>query len=222
MGIIPDMTDWLDYTILALGILFLVVGAALLFTALRGNQNGSPYAVGQMAARRAARRMLANGLGLIGLGVLLMGLWYLFTRPPDPAIVAASATATAAALPTPVPPTATLPPTFTPSPEIPTSTPSPIPSATPTPTATLPPTATPTPLALAGSRAQVNSVDGLNLRSAPGGEIVVMLDDGTEVTLLDGYDTSGQFFWRQVALDDGAQGWVAESFLVFLTPTPDP
>lgn len=216
------MIDWLDYAIFGLGVLFVLVGALLLLGNLRP-RSGEVYAVGRLEARRSAQRAVANGFGLLGLGAVLLLTWFLFRAPPDPGSTPAAATATAVAQQPPTPTTEPTPTsTITPSPIPPTSTPSPTPAPSLTPTQTLTPSPTPTPLAPDGAAAVVNSVDGLNLRRAPGGDVLTLLDDGATVTLLDGYETSGDFFWRRVRAADGTEGWVAERFLIVPTATPEP
>ena len=126
-------------------------------------------------------------------------------------------------LPTPVP-TATFTPTRTPTPTLtpvpPTSTFTPTVTFTPTrtpvpPTATLTPTPTPR-LALVAAAVG----NGINYRTEPGGTIIAVLSNGTQVQVLPGTVEKDDQVWVQIVTPQGTLGWVLESLLAIVTPTP--
>jgi hypothetical protein len=135
------------------------------------------------------------------------------------------------ALPTPIPsetPTPTQ--TFTPSPTLtpsltpvpPTQTPTSTATATITPSPTLTITPSPTPV-----YAVVNAVEGGGavLRDQPGfgTEIITTVSNGTRVEILSekpSEDAQG-YFWHNVRIPDGREGWMLESTLLVATPAPD-
>ena len=139
--------------------------------------------------------------------------------------------------------TRTPPPTVTPSPtrtpRTPTLTPTITPTRTPRPatvtvtlTGTRPPTATRTP-SRTPTRTTVpptsqfppgvygvaviniqNSARTANVRqSPPNGPVLAALRGGTELEVLELYETINGVLWRQVRLEDGTVGWIAASFL---------
>jgi len=69
------------------------------------------------------------------------------------------------------------------------------------------------PVVVRTDAARINTTDGepLNLRSAPGGSLLVALPNGTLVTVLGGPRTVDGLQWWQVRAADGVAGWVAES-----------
>lgn len=135
------------------------------------------------------------------------------------------------ALPTQIPsetPTPTQ--TFTPSPTLtPSLTPVP-PTLTPTSTATVTITPSPTQTITPSPTpvyAVVNAVEGGGavLRSQPGfgTEIITTVSNGTQVEILSekpSEDTQG-YFWHNVRIPDGREGWMLESTLLVATPAPD-
>jgi hypothetical protein len=59
-----------------------------------------------------------------------------------------------------------------------------------------------------------NSTRTANLReSPPNGRVLAMLPGGTELEVLELYETIDGVLWRQVRLEDGTVGWIAASFL---------
>lgn len=135
------------------------------------------------------------------------------------------------ALPTPIPsetPTPTL--TFTPSPTL-------TPSLTPvpptlTPTASLTPSITPTPTQTPSPSptpifAIVNAADGGGaiLRAQPGfgTDVITSVSNGTTVQILSAKPAEdGQgYFWHNVRIPDGREGWMLESTLLVATPAPE-
>lgn len=80
------------------------------------------------------------------------------------------------------------------------------------------PTPTPTPVIC---RAQITDTggNGLTMRTAPGGEEIVILPEGSLVILLaDEPVSDGGFTWRNVRATGGAEGWVAQEFLTIGSP----
>jgi uncharacterized membrane protein len=123
-------------------------------------------------------------------------------------------------LPTPTPsltPTLTLTPTRTSTPIPPTATLTPTLTLTPTPTPTLTLTPTPTPI-LAIVRADLD--EGVRLRAEPGGETIGFLANGALVILLSETVEEGGIAWERVQTLDGAQGWIVQSLVAQVTPTP--
>ncbi|MFO7537680.1 MAG: hypothetical protein R6X32_06430 [Chloroflexota bacterium] len=93
------------------------------------------------------------------------------------------------------------------------------PANTPTPTPD-PDQPTPTPTAVI-CRAQITDTggNGLTMRTAPGGEEIVVLPEGSLVILLEDEPVSdGTFTWRYVRVTGGAEGWVAQEFLTIGSP----
>jgi hypothetical protein len=90
---------------------------------------------------------------------------------------------------------------------------------TPLPTSLTPePTFTPTPVVC---RAVVEGTggNGLYLRDAPQGEQLVILPDGTLLTVLDDAPIeAGGVAWRKVRAIGGEEGWAAETFLTIRAP----
>jgi uncharacterized hydrophobic protein (TIGR00271 family) len=108
--------------------------------------------------------------------------------------------------------TATLDPTSTPS-SAPTQTPTTAPTETETPTAA--PTLTPTPtFTPTPPTAIVDYPYGVNLRAEPNrsAEILMFLEEGSVVILLDGIERSGGLEWQQVAFG-GQVGWLSNEYL---------
>jgi len=115
-----------------------------------------------------------------------------------------------------------IPPTFTPTLTLtPTNTPglSLTPTFIPTATATLTstPTSTPTP----GMVQVVNtSLPPLRLFQSPGGPEIGVIRQGQVLTLLYGRQELNGLIWVQVMDNDGRVGWMPESYLYLITPTP--
>lgn len=98
----------------------------------------------------------------------------------------------------------------------PTETPTPTPTATNTPT----PTATPTP---ALAEVQITSLPPMQLRQFPGGPVIgPVLRNGSQLTVLYGYEVVGGLGWVEVVDSEGRVGWVPEIYLVILPPSATP
>ncbi len=127
------------------------------------------------------------------------------------------------------PPTAT--PTVTPGPTLTytvtrvpatrTYTPSPTPTETPTPTLTLTPTSTSTPALAVVSKAYGQTVA---IRQAPNGPAIGYVPQGTQLTVLYGYEIVDGWVWIEVVDPAGRQGWVPQFYtsVITLTPTETP
>ena len=128
------------------------------------------------------------------------------TTETDPATSDNLPTATATTQPTNTPtPTPTNTPTATP---IPTQTPTPQPTNTPT------PTLTPTPITEA--TALVNTGGStLWVKRSPGGQNLVILQDGDTVILLGGNANQAGLLWKEIKTVAGVSGWVQAQFLDF-------
>jgi uncharacterized hydrophobic protein (TIGR00271 family) len=129
--------------------------------------------------------------------------------PPTPTL---TPTATSTGIPTA---TATPTATETPTPT-PTSTHTPTPTQTPTPTLT--PSATPTPTSTPWVRYVVAvGSGGLRVRYAPGGLIMGRIDEGVQVTVLEGPVIVDNVVWYRVKSPiDHLEGWVSEEFLALV------
>jgi uncharacterized membrane protein len=115
------------------------------------------------------------------------------TRTPTPTLT-----------PTPIPPTATLTPTVTPSPTL-------TPTRTPTPTAT--------PIF---AYVDTGSAEGARIRAEPGGETIGFISNGTLVILLpETREVAGEL-WVRVVAPEGIEGWIVQSLVALVTPTPTP
>lgn len=97
-----------------------------------------------------------------------------------------------------------------------TSTPTDVPTLTPEPTATdtrVPtPTNTGTPTPPAGL-VQDTGGQGLRLRRAPGEPVIRVLQEGDQVTILDGRENAENVEWIEVRDRDGQVGWVASQYI---------
>lgn len=95
-----------------------------------------------------------------------------------------------------------------------------LPTLTPPPTLT--PTAEPTPTMPAtvtvGIRVKVGNTEGQNLRlrSGPGMDYttLVIMPEGTILTVLEGPQPSGGYEWWRLQMEDGTIGWAAANWLV--------
>jgi hypothetical protein len=113
-------------------------------------------------------------------------------------------------LPTPTP-TATPVPTATPLPTL-------APTNTPVPTAT----ATPVPVIMIGGQVVVKGTEGQQLRLRAGPalnyETLRIIDEGTQLQVMEGPQAADGFSWWQVKTTDGVIGWVAGTWLVPVVP----
>lgn len=153
---------------------------------------------------------LGGALALIGV-ILALGLSSL------------SAVATARlGLPTQTPtltPTFTVTPSLTPTPIPPTATLTLTPTRTPTLTPTHTLTPTPTPV-LAVIRSDLP--EGGRIRAEPAGQTVGFLTNGAVVVLLnETVELDGQA-WVRIQTTEGLQGWILQSLILQVTPTPTP
>lgn len=226
-------TQTIDFGILVLAGLFLLVGLILFFRGLVGRAPASLYGVQRQVARRAAYMRLLQGAGLVGVAAVLF-LAYLSFQGNEVDVPASQNEAVAPVVtsqsPTqPAEVVRTVPleePTLVATQNIslpqvtvisPTETPLPPPTEEileePTAEATAEPTTIPTETPLPYD-AVVSVIGGLNMRDAPNGNLVVLLEDGQPVNLLDGREAAGAYMWQQVETLDGLVGWVVEDFLV--------
>lgn len=126
------------------------------------------------------------------------------------------------ALPTPIPSatmTITTTPTLTLTPIPPSETPTP--THTPTTTPTLTETLTPTPTPVF-ALVQTAEGTGALLRDEPGGFVVGSYFDGTQMQVLPGEIDLEGVIWVRAIAPDGIDGWIVQSLLVPITPTPSP
>jgi hypothetical protein len=94
----------------------------------------------------------------------------------------------------------------------------PTPTITATPDVNIP-TATPTPI-ICRAVVEGTSGNGLTLRDVPGGAEIIVLPDGSILTLYqeEAAQESGGFLWRKVKSISGEEGWVAEDFISIGAP----
>lgn len=131
---------------------------------------------------------------------------------PSPTVEgdAGDATATATGTPTRVlspTPTATQTPSATP-------TASPTPTATPSPTPSPTPTITPTPIDAPTATVDADGSSIWVLRS-PGGQQLVIVDDGATLILLSRHANQGGVLWREIMTVEGLVGWIQEQYLSY-------
>jgi len=125
-------------------------------------------------------------------------------------------------LPTPIPSTTA---TITPSPSLtltplpPTGTSTPTRTSTVTPTITRSPTPTATPVYAV---VQAIEASGAVLRSEPGGPIVQSYMNGALMQVLPETQELDGVLWVRVIAPDGKTGWMVQSLLLAVTPTPTP
>lgn len=235
-------TQTIDFGILVLAGLFLLVGLILFFRGLVGRNPASFYGVQRQVARRAAYIRLLQGVGLIGVAAMLFVAYLSFQSNTD--FLPASLDEVVPPTTTSVPPTQpqevvrtvpleqpelvatqdlTLPQVTLVEPtDTPPSPPSPTAEIVEEPTAiegpieepTAEPTVVPPTETLPPYDALVSVIGGLNLRDAPDGNLIVLLEDGQPVNLLDGRERAGVYMWQQIETLDGVSGWVVEQFLV--------
>lgn len=93
---------------------------------------------------------------------------------------------------------------------------------TPSATSTTPqPTVTATPVLCRGV-VEGTGGNGLTMRDAPQGAEIIVLPDGTLLTVLeDAPIESGGLVWRKVRAVGGDEGWVAENYLTVRAPCGD-
>ncbi|MDX1687721.1 MAG: hypothetical protein R3248_07030 [Candidatus Promineifilaceae bacterium] len=112
-------------------------------------------------------------------------------------------------------PTRVLSPTPT-STQTPSATPtaSPTPTTTPSPTASPTPTITPTPID--APTATVDS-DGSSIWvfRSPGGQQLVIVEDGATLILLSRHANQGGVLWREIMTVEGLVGWIQEQYLSY-------
>lgn len=123
-------------------------------------------------------------------------------------------------LPTPTPtitPTLTNTPTLTLTPVPPTATPTA--TLTPSLTVTLTPTLTLTPTPVLGI-IQTGGSEGARMRSEPNGETIGFLSNGELVIILPETQQIDGVSWSRIVTLEGVQGWIVQSLLSRVTPTP--
>ncbi len=227
---------WYLKAILTLAVLFLLLGVGVLIVrGLMGRTNVDMlYGVGRQKSRQVQFQESITGLLLTLFGLILLGLWYLLhsntlaagsaatpTVEATEAIVSVSITETVpptAIIATLVTDTPTPSPTALPATEIATAT------AAPTDTPMLPitPSATPLPVPTrVPTGARINAAY-LNLRIEPGGDVLALLkeEDDPLLTVRDGYAKRDGFFWREVEIETGEIGWVAEDYITYYYDEP--
>ncbi|MEW5869038.1 MAG: DUF389 domain-containing protein [Chloroflexota bacterium] len=138
-------------------------------------------------------------IGFSGAGAVVGARLGLPTTTPTPTL---TPTLTATLTLTPVPPTATFTPTATYTPTL-------------TPTQTL--TLTPTPIL---AQIKTDSTEGVRIRSEPGGETIGFLTNNTQVILLPETAEIDGIMWVRMVAPDGTQGWIVQSLVALITPTP--
>ncbi len=115
------------------------------------------------------------------------------------------------------PPTETPTATQTPTPidtPTPTATPTQTPTSTATPTPTNSPTPTATPTPIDGETAVIETGGGtIWLKRSPGGQNLVVIQNGEIVLLENGRANQGGILWREVRTVDGTLGWVQDEFI---------
>lgn len=206
------MTAVLSYLIIALIGISVIAASYFIFRAIRSRSRTSreAYGVGQQEARQSMQVNITRGVGFIFLGLILLGVYGLSSRPVDlepelqlntPTKIAS--TSTARILPTPTITAILLEFTSTPTKAAAPAT------VTPTPEATEPPPTS------APQTAVVISEVGVWLRGTPGtdGEQLEWVLNGTILTLLPGLESVDDFDWQQVRTPDGNEGWVATDYI---------
>lgn len=177
------------------------LGFITAFSAYRGIRRGGArfYTLEREAILRRARLTLTMSVLLFLAAISVLVYERQPARSEETAAPGGSVNGAVTLTPTPFmeqfPPLAT--PTSTPDPSIPT------------------PTATP-----AICRAVVESVNGLILRDAPGGQEIGILADGSILTLISSEppaDVNG-IIWRKVRPVIGDEGWVSAAFIIIGAP----
>jgi hypothetical protein len=118
-------------------------------------------------------------------------------------------------LPTPTVIRLTAPASAVPSPTSPLASPTPIPTFTPRPTPDV--SVAPDEITV-GYYAEVANTDGIgvSLRGGPSTDSsrILTVPEGMILLVVDGPREANNFFWWQVQLDDGSEGWVAGDFII--------
>jgi hypothetical protein len=118
-------------------------------------------------------------------------------------------------LPTPTILRLTAPASAVPSPTSPQPSPTAIPTFTPRPTPDV--SVAPEELTV-GYYAEVANTDGIGVSMRGGASTdssrLLTVPEGTSLLIIDGPRESNGFFWWQVRLDDGTEGWVAGDFII--------
>ena len=229
------MTDaqLIDAGLLILTGLFCLLGIIFMVQGLFGGRSRSRYGVGRLRARRAAMSRFLQGVGLLVVALVVFGVWLRYQPGGAEPELEAVPTLLPTVAATEPPPTLTMTAeTELPTPDVateaaPTDEPLPEPteaevSAEPTePPATAEPTEEPTPAPTDTPTkppydAEVRVVGGVNLRDSPNGNVLVLIEDGEGVFLLEGRERAGRYAWQKVRTLDGTDGWVAEQFLVIV------
>lgn len=194
--------------ICGLGAVLLVARGLLMRSAL----SGKPYGVARQETRHDMQVSFLRAAFLLILTMILLGIYGL--RPGDQA-ASTEGTTTPTITPTE---TAGAPTETAAAEQEEASTPTIEPTRV-TLTATVAATATATNTVTrvpTGGAAVVNSPNGLWLREAPGGtQQVELIAHETELELLPGRETAGEFEWQQVRTPAGNEGWVATEFLSY-------
>jgi hypothetical protein len=207
------LTAVLNVITLALAGICILAALAFFVRGIQARLGGSEqlYGVARQEARRGMLVSFMRGFLLLIVGLILLGVYGLTTRPevteeaqpPTRTVTATSpaeATMTAAISTTP---TSTRVVGISPT--------SPLASQTPAPTETSPPTETPV-----VATALVNSPNGLWLRESPGGtQEVELIPDGSVLVLLPGREFADDSEWQQVRTAAGNEGWVAVDFIIY-------
>ncbi len=183
---------------LLLPLILAFIGLVLAFTTYRDIRRGGArfYTLEREAILRRASFTL---LGSVAFFLMAVG-FFAYTFQQSQAVEAADSGETVEGVVT-----------ITPTAELETSPPTPTITATPDLTI---PTATPTPI-ICRAVVEGTSGNGLTLRSAPGGDEVAILPDGSILTL--SQDEAAQeldgLFWRKVRTITNQEGWVAQDFI---------
>lgn len=81
------------------------------------------------------------------------------------------------------------------------------------------PSPTPTPVY---AQVQALTGGGAVLRTDPGGTILTTLSNGTRVQVLPDTADKNGITWVHVVIPNGTHGWILQSLLAGVTPTPNP
>ncbi|MFN8523326.1 MAG: YqaE/Pmp3 family membrane protein [Chloroflexota bacterium] len=103
------------------------------------------------------------------------------------------------------------------TPAAPTVAPTQVPTRTTPPKPTAPPTPEPTAVPVPEPVVVVvvnGGTGGVNVRSAPDGERLRLVRDGVELTMLGEEQRASEKLWKKVRTSDGAEGWIADGFIV--------
>lgn len=220
----------IDTAILLLAGLFVLLALIYIVRGIAARNRSGQYYLQRQRARGDSASLLMQGVALLVVAVMLFAAYGFFQInveapaaeqelriEPTPEVTVLVRTVQPTETPTPLP-SPTPEPTETqalPSPEVVSATPTTDGESAPTQSAD-PPPEEPTPEATEVSfDATINVIGGLYLRDEPNGDIIVLLENGSGVFLLDGLIFEGGLDWRQVRTADGAEGWVADEFLQY-------